>query len=51
MSTNEPRMLDVGQCDCDHDNISPMLSKEFGADVKRATTAEERIPSRASWTL
>ena len=41
MSTNEPRVLDVGQCDFDHDNISRMLSEEFGADVKRAATAEE----------
>ena len=41
MSTQEPRVLDVGQCDFDHDNISRMLSEEFGADVKRAATAEE----------
>ncbi len=34
-------MLDVGQCDFDHDNISRMLSEEFGADVKRAATSEE----------
>ena len=41
MSTTEPRVLDVGQCDFDHDNISHMLSKEFGADVTRAATYEE----------
>ena len=41
MSTNKPRVLDVGQCDFDHDNINRMLSEEFGADVERAATAEE----------
>ncbi len=41
MIANELRVLDVGQCDFDHDNISRMLSEEFGADVKRAATAEE----------
>ena len=41
MSTNDPRVLDVGQCGFDHDNISRMLSEEFGADVTRAATAEE----------
>ena len=41
MSTNEPRVLDVGQCDFDHDNICRMLSEEFGADVKRAVACEE----------
>ena len=41
MSTNKLRVLDVGQCDFDHDNISRMLSEEFGADVKQATTGEE----------
>ena len=43
MSTNEPRVLDVGQCDFDHDNISRILSQEFSADVKRAATAEEAL--------
>ncbi len=41
MIANEPGVLDVGQCDFDHDNISRMLSEEFGADVKRAVTSEE----------
>ena len=41
MSTNEPRVLDVGQCDFDHENISRMLSEEFGAGAKRAATYEE----------
>ena len=41
MSTNEPRVLDVGQCDFDHDNISRMLSEEFGVGAMRAATYEE----------
>ncbi len=41
MTTNRPRILDVGQCDYDHGNIHHMLSKEFGADVERAATGEE----------
>ena len=41
MNTNKLRVLDVGQCDFDHNNISRMLSEEFGADVKLATTGEE----------
>ena len=41
MIANEPRVLDVGQCDFDHDNISRLLSEEFGADVKQAATGEE----------
>ena len=41
MGNYEPRVLDVGQCDFDHDNISRMLSEEFGADVKRASTGED----------
>ncbi len=41
MSANKPRVLDVGQCDFDHDNMSRMLSEEFRAEVKRAATGEE----------
>ena len=41
MSTDKPQVLDVGQCDFDHDNISRMLTEEFGADVKQAATSEE----------
>ena len=41
MGNYEPRVLDVGQCDFDHDNISRMLAEEFGADVKRAATGED----------
>lgn len=41
MSANKPRVLDVGQCDFDHENISRMLSEEFGAHVEQAVTSEE----------
>ncbi len=41
MSSNKPLVLDVGQCDLDHDNMSRMLSEEFRAEVKRAATGEE----------
>ncbi len=41
MNDSKPTVLDVGQCDFDHDNISRMLSEEFGADVKRAATSED----------
>ncbi len=41
MSANKPRVLDVGQCDFDHENISRMLVEDFGADVKRSATTEE----------
>ena len=41
LNDNKPTVLDVGQCDFDHDNISHMLSEEFGAHVKQAATGEE----------
>ena len=41
MSSNKARVLDVGQCDFDHDNMSRMLSEEFRAEVKQAATGEE----------
>ncbi len=41
MTSHKPRVLDVGQCDFDHDNISRMLSEAFAADVMRAATSEE----------
>ncbi|MEK6676516.1 MAG: response regulator [Planctomycetota bacterium] len=41
MNAKKPRVLDVGQCDFDHGNISRMLSTDFGADVVRAGTGEE----------
>ncbi|GJM25341.1 MAG: transcriptional regulator [Phycisphaerae bacterium] len=33
---SKPRVLDVGQCDLDHRNITQMLKNEFGAAVDRA---------------
>ena len=41
MISDELRVLDVGQCDFDHGNISRLISEEFGADVTRAATSEE----------
>lgn len=40
MNTNPPKILNVGQCDLDHGNISRMLSEEFKAVVDRAATCE-----------
>ncbi len=36
MSTDKPRVLNVGQRDCDRENIRRTLSEELGADVERA---------------
>ncbi len=41
MNDNKPRVLDVGQCGFDHENIGRMLSEEFSADVEQAATSEE----------
>lgn len=41
MSIHKRTVLDVGQCDFDHGNISRMLTEEYDADVKRAATSEE----------
>lgn len=38
-----PRVLDVGQCDYDHGNISTLLRTQFGAEVVRAQTAEAAL--------
>lgn len=43
MSAKKPQVLDVGQCDFDHETISRMLSEEFGAGAKRAATYEEAV--------
>ena len=37
------RVLDVGQCDLDHGNISNLLSQNFGATVDRAHLANDAI--------
>ena len=41
MNDNKPMVLNVGQCDFDHGNISRMLSEGFSADVQQAATSEE----------
>lgn len=38
---DRPRVLDVGQCDMDHANISRMLKESFGAIVDRAKSIEQ----------
>ncbi len=43
LNGNKPTVLDVGQCDFDHENISRMLSESFSADVEQATTSEEAL--------
>ena len=37
------RVLDVGQCDLDHGNISNLLTRNFGAEVDRAHLAGDAI--------
>ena len=41
MNDNKPTVLNVGQCDFDHENISGMLSEGFSADVEQAATGDE----------
>ena len=41
MGTNPPKVLNVGQCDLDHGNISRMLSEDFSAVVDQAATCEQ----------
>ena len=43
MNKNTPRVLDVGQCDFDHGNLSKLLKEEFGCDVQRSSTEENAI--------
>lgn len=43
MSQQEPRVLDVGQCDLDHTNIGKMLVEQFGAVVDRARNTDDAI--------
>lgn len=43
MSQQEPRVLDVGQCDFDHGKFGKMLVEQFGAAVDRAHTTDEAI--------
>lgn len=37
------RVLDVGQCDFDHSNISSLLREHFGATVDRAHLANDAL--------
>jgi len=41
MPQSDTRILDVGQCDFDHGNISQLLSEEFDATVDRAANIQE----------
>jgi CheY-like chemotaxis protein len=36
-------VIDVGQCDLDHGNITRLLTAQFGADVVRAHSHDEAI--------
>ncbi len=48
MNAEPPRVLDVGQCNMDHGNISAMLSQRFGAAVQRAHTIDEAFAALRS---
>ena len=37
------RVLDVGQCNLDHGNLTSMLTEKFGAGVERASTGQEAV--------
>lgn len=37
------RVLDVGNCSLDHGNISAMLGREFGAEVKQTHSADDTL--------
>lgn len=39
----KPRVLDVGQCDFDHGNISRTLATRFGVEVDRCHTVDEAL--------
>lgn len=38
MNAGKPRVLNVGQCDLDHGNISRLLTDELNAEVERAAS-------------
>lgn len=40
-ATAKPRVLDVGQCDFDHGNLSQLLTHRFGTTVDRAHSLDE----------
>ena len=37
------RVLDVGNCSLDHGNISTMLEREFGAEVRQTHLADDTL--------
>jgi two-component system chemotaxis response regulator CheY len=41
MTTERPLVLDVGQCNLDHGNISQMLAERFDAVVDRAHSVDD----------
>jgi len=43
MTTEQPIVLDVGQCNLDHGNISQLLNEHFDALVDRAHHADEAL--------
>lgn len=43
MSSNHVRILDVGQCDYDHGQISRLLTSNFKAEIDRAHTIEDAL--------
>lgn len=43
MAPNAKRVLDVGQCNLDHGNLTHLLTEAFGADVERAHTGDEAM--------
>ena len=49
MAHTQPlRVLDVGQCDMDHGNITQLLTTAFGATVDRAHSAKEALEAVTS---
>ncbi len=43
MEQQKPKILDVGQCDLDHGNISRMLQSSLQADVDRAHNMSQAL--------
>ena len=40
---SKPKVLDVGNCDLDHGNLSDLLDRHFQADVQRAHGPEDTL--------
>jgi two-component system chemotaxis response regulator CheY len=43
MADHAPHVLDVGQCDYDHGNLTRLLVDQFGAKVDRAKKLDEAV--------